>query len=34
MQDVIFALGAQLAYYNWHDFNEKEKDMYIILKNK
>lgn len=34
MQDAIFALGAQLAYYNWHNYNEIQKDMYIILKTE
>lgn len=34
MQDAVFALGAQLAYYNWHNYNAPDKDMYTILKNK
>lgn len=34
MQDAIFALGAQLAYYNWHDYKLEDKDMYTILKNQ
>lgn len=33
MQDAVFALGAQLAYYNWHNYNAPDKDMYVILKN-
>lgn len=33
MEDAIFALGSQLAYYNWHNYKLEEKDMYKILKN-
>lgn len=34
MKDAVFALGAQLAYYNWHNYDSPEKNMYTILEEE
>lgn len=34
MKDAVFSLGAQLAYYNWHNYDSPEKNMNTILKKE
>lgn len=33
MEDIVFAVGAQLASYNWQNYNNKEKNIWNILKD-